>query len=206
MLSQPDSRYAGKRLRLHLDAIGAGPETVARDERQVVGLRRIERIAIGGTAGRDRLVFSSDRDIPGLREAIGISTGAGDDLVDARDVPVAVYVSPGSGNDEIRLGRGSNIVFWEFEAPEFGHDRISGFGDDDSLELGEPHPFCRPAYLDTNGDGKLTAKDWTVKVEGGSMTIDLTAGTIVAAEGSIKVTLAGRTSLPVARVVVLSNC
>jgi Ca2+-binding RTX toxin-like protein len=47
---------AGRRLCLHLDALGTGPETVTRDELQVIGLKRIERIAIGGTGGRDRLV------------------------------------------------------------------------------------------------------------------------------------------------------
>jgi hypothetical protein len=168
---------AGRHLRLHLDALGAGPETLARGDLQVIGIKGIEEIGVVGTDRGDRLVLSSDQNIlprdTGFPR-LSVGTSLGNDHIDARELLVDAAISPGPGDDEIRLGKGSNEIFYavaDSGGPPLdqGHDTIFGFGDDDTIGLGEPHPFSSSDYLDTNGDGKLTAKDRTVRVGNGSI-------------------------------------
>lgn len=208
---------AGRRLTLHLDALGAGPETAAKSDLQVIGLRNIESIVLVGTDAGDRLVLSSD---PGILpsgtspQPLHIDTSLGSDRIDARGLRASASILPSFGDNEVHLGKGSNELFYEFETgspppldAERGHDTIFGFGDNDIIELGEAHPFGfgSASFLDTNGDGKLTAKDKSVKVRNGSMTIDLTRGTFAADGGKRLVTLVGRTSVDIDQIINLTD-
>src|SRR4051794_25371119 len=201
---------AGRYLNLHLDALGTGPERASGGGLQVIGVKNIEQILVSGTDRSDRLVLSSDP----FSLSLGINTGLGDDRIDTRGLQVSASIRPGLGDDEIRLGKGRNRLFYEFETgdeppldAERGHDTIFGFGDNDTIELGEAHPFgSGPAtFLDTNNDGKLTAKDRTVRVRDGSMTIDLSRGTFASDGGKITVTLVGRTSVDIHQIINLTD-
>jgi Ca2+-binding RTX toxin-like protein len=223
---------AGKRLRLHLDALGAGagPEAAAGNGPQVIGVKDVEQVSIVGTRGADRLVLSSDRGIPGPGDANGtglfVDTGAGDDVIDVRGARVAkagpdeffsavfsAVIHAGDGDDtirtdggswtvfgqagenEIRLGRARNFLYYEEGAGEGGaqHDTVFGFGEDDFVVSTDF--IFDGSGLDTNGDRRLDARDRTVTVRNGSMTIDLSSGTFGVPPGTVTLTLVGRVRL-----------
>src|SRR3954454_8846108 len=78
---------AGRRLRLHLNALGDGPKRPAKGGLQVIGLKRVEEIRVVGTDRGDGLVLSSD---PGIVPSapflppVTVDTGRGDDRIDVR--------------------------------------------------------------------------------------------------------------------------
>jgi hypothetical protein len=140
-------------LRLHIDALGAGPLATVGAGLEAVGVTRLEGIGIDGTAGADGFVVSSDAGVLGPEASMYIATGAGRDRVDARNVRSRTsidcgsstrdtagdvvrgsleffdYVSTGPGDDEIWTGRGGSLVRSSLGRDEIhlgaGPDRIS---------------------------------------------------------------------------------
>jgi hypothetical protein len=105
------------------------------------------------------------------------------------------------GKDEIHLGKGSDNIGLDADTT-FGDKIIFGFGADDVFTLFEIDSDF-PGVLDNNGDGRLDAKDRTVKVRNGNMTIDFTE-TLHA--GPTSVTLIGQTRVGIDRFDVDCGC
>ncbi len=203
---------AGGRLRLHIDALDAGPLATVQDGLEAIGVRAIEQIVISGTGSADKFVISSDEDISG---PISIFANGGRDLVDARKTKVnlgagftgggigggdgddvvwvgraGALVDGGSGDDEIHLNKGAdNVNISVFFGA--GHDVIFNFGESDFM-LFRGLNSDDPANFDTNGNGFLDAGDTPVKIKNGNMTIDASEdGTtsIVTIVGSVRLPL-----------------
>ncbi len=220
---------AGRSLRLHLGALGSGTAPAAKDGLEIIEVKGLERISISGTPLADRLVLSADRgflESPTNTFSLPIYAGAGDDIIDVRQVQVpkaeppdfySTLIIAGEGDDTIRTGSGSwtifaqaganeihlgktrNFLYYEEGEDQPHHDTVFGFGDDDFIVSTD---FIRSGTeLDTNGDRRLDAKDRTVKVRNGSMTIDLSSGTFGIPPGTITLTLVGRVALSLRQII-----
>jgi Ca2+-binding RTX toxin-like protein len=182
---------AGKPLRLHFDTPTTGAK--AAKEAQVIGVASLRIITIGGgNAPADRLVLSSDAVSPSPDDGIwfDIGTGPSPDRIDLRRLGAPViWINPGPGDDVIRLGSSRTEVTYDIgdEPVALGHDTIYGFRDNDRIVLaGEWWPCSWPQTLDANLDGQLSAKDGSVKVRDGNMTINLLAGVPGTPQGGIR--------------------
>jgi Ca2+-binding RTX toxin-like protein len=100
----------GTSLRLHLDALGAGPDTPASGGLQVVGVKGVEAVEILGTGGADRLVVSSDAGAVAPDDVYGrvyVTAGAGRNQVDAGGVRAETSISTGYADTADAVVRGS---------------------------------------------------------------------------------------------------
>ncbi len=232
----------GGRLRLHLDALDAGPEAAAGDGRQVIGVAGLEQVEVIGTDRAETLVLSSDAGIlpPGhgvfVRAELGrdhidasrvradtvieaggtgldpgegavirgsagfsdfITAGFGDDAIRTGDGGSSVLSGP--GDNEVHLGRGRDVLRKVVGLDEEQHDTVFGFGGEEDVIALLGVPADTPGLLDTDGNGRLDARDGSVTAAGGDMTIDLAA--LPGGEG-VTVTLVGRVRLDLDRIVV----
>lgn len=221
---------AGNSLRLHMTALGPGSETATKGKFQVISVKNIQDISIVSTEVDDRLVLALDQGVqlePKVPGNLVIDTGAGDDDIDVRKAQVAnvrpgdfygavIYAGAGddaiwtgkgswtifgqAGANEIHLGRARNFLYYEEGAGTEGaqHDTVYGFGDDDFIVSTDF--IFDGSGLDTNGDRRLDARDETVTVRHGGMTIDLSSGSGVP-PGTVTLTLIGRTRLSLRQIV-----
>lgn len=121
---------AGRQLRLHVDALGAGPEEMARNGLQVIGIRNITDIAIRGTGADDEVVLSSDADLggsAGIRVSVDMAPGNIDgELVEHDRVDLSRF----QGETSIgAYGRGDSVIrgsagFFDAIVTGEGDDRI----------------------------------------------------------------------------------
>jgi hypothetical protein len=198
-----------------IDGTAGADGFVVSSDAGVLGPEASMYIATG--AGRDRVDARNVRSRTSIDCGSSTRDTAGD--VVRGSLEFFDYVSTGPGDDEIWTGRGGSLVRSSLGRDEIhlgaGPDRISlgtgysrgakvvsGFGADDIVDLYDIHSDW-PRVLDTSGDGRLDARDRTVRVRDGSMTIDLTA----ALDGEpVSLTLVGRTRVGMDRFVRSCDC
>jgi Ca2+-binding RTX toxin-like protein len=206
------------KLRLHIDALGAGPLVTAKEELEALAVTGLEGIRIVRTGGAGQLIIASDKGIlpPDLPDRKPCERCIEEDdlqidgweRVDVRKVQASTFIlhfdpegvrhivrgsekffdsigfGSWSGDDEVRTGDGgssvrvcggSNVVHlgWGTDLVDMErsdcHNTVFGFGADDLV--GFVNREGRLPTIDTNRDGWLDAKDGSVKVRNGSMTI-----------------------------------
>jgi Ca2+-binding RTX toxin-like protein len=148
-----------------------GTENVKRDVRPgdtnlpALGFATLESgvLRVGGTDARDFIAFSVVGDVLHVSlggetlsfdraavTAIEIYAGDGDDIIDASESPVGVYVDAGSGHDRV-LGS----VFSDTLTGGAGNDRLVGNGGDDRLN----GSGGRDTLLGDQGNDRLFGND-----------------------------------------------